>query len=103
MTAQIDVEQARREELRWLLLLGLNSAQPMGTSEVVLSRAVEPMIPDVTQDEIRRALDYLAQRELVAVSNTDKPAWFAKINRHGIDVVEYTVECLPGIARPKKW
>jgi len=29
--------------------------------------------------------------------------WTAELTRHGVDVVEYTVECEPGIARPKKY
>jgi hypothetical protein len=100
---EIDMERARRLEMRWLLLLALHAAQPIGTSEVVVRNAIEPVIPDVTEMEIRRELDYLQERKLVTVSNRNTPVWFAKINRYGIDVVEYTVDCDPGIARPKKW
>jgi hypothetical protein len=99
----IDLEKARREELRWMILRGLHAAQPVGTTEVILMKAVEPVCPDVTVNEIRRELNYLEERDLVTVSNMDSPVWFAKINRHGIDIVEYTVSCHPGIARPKKW
>jgi len=31
------------------------------------------------------------------------PAWFGKLTREGVDVVEYTVLCDPGIARPRKY
>ena len=99
----IDLEKARREELRWMILRALNAAQPVGTAEAVLLQAILPVVPDVTCLEIRRALDYLAERDLVTVTREDTPVWFAKINRHGIDVVEYTVSCQPGIARPKRW
>lgn len=99
---EIDMERARREEMRWLILRALYAAQPMGTSEVIIRNAMEPVIPDATELEIRRELDYLVERELAAVER-NRPVWFAKINNHGIDVVEYTVECRPGIARPKKW
>ena len=99
-----DMEKARRENLRWLILLALNSAQPIGASESVLLSAVHPVTPDVTQLELRRALDYLEERQLVTVKGrTTQPQWFAKLARYGIDVVEYTVDCEPGIARPAKY
>lgn len=99
----INMARARREELRWLILSALYAAQPIGTSEAVIKNAIEPVILDLTLLEIRKELDYLAERDLVTVSHRDGPIWTAKINRHGIDVVEYTVDCLPGIARPKQW
>ena len=99
----IDLEKARREELRWMILRALYAAQPVGTTEIIVMKAMEPVVPDVTLLEIRRELDYLAERDLVNVSREDTPVWFAKINRRGIDVVEYTVDCHPGIARPKRW
>ena len=103
MTTNINMQKARREELRWLILNALYAAQPIGTSETVIKNAIEPVILDITVLEIRKELDYLAERDLVAVAHRDAPVWTAKINRHGIDVVEYTVDCLPGIARPKQW
>jgi hypothetical protein len=27
----------------------------------------------------------------------------AELTRYGVDIVEYTIACEPGIARPKKW
>jgi hypothetical protein len=98
----IDMERARREEMRWLILRALYAAQPMGTSEVIIRNALEPVVPDATELEIRKELDYLEERELARVDR-NRPVWFAKINNHGLDVVEYTVGCHPGIARPRKW
>ena len=98
----IDMERARREEMRWLILRALYSANPTGTSEVIIRNAMEPVIPDATELEIRKELDYLEERELVKVER-NRPVWFGKINNHGIDFVEYAVDCRPGIARPRKW
>lgn len=102
MTTSMDLAKAQCEELRWVILLALNAARPMGTTEVIVRRAIDPVVPGVTDLEIRRELDYLAERKLITVER-DRPVWFAKINRYGIDVVEYTVSCDPGIARPAKW
>ena len=99
----IDMEKARREELRWMILRALYAAQPVGTTEIIVMKAMEPVVPDITLSEIRRELDYLAERKLLMVDRIDMPVWFAKINRYGVDLVEYTIPCLPGIARPRKW
>ncbi len=99
----MDLDKARREEVRWLVLRALYSAQEIGTSEAILRNTVESVVPYVTEMEIRRAMDYLAERELITIDSRNKPVWFGKINRHGIDVVEGTVECHPGIARPRDW
>lgn len=98
----LDIERARREEMRWNILRALYAAQPVGTSEAIIKTAVVEIVPDVTDLDIRRALDYLAERNLVEIDK-NRPVWFTKINYHGIDVVEYTVPCYPGIARPEKW
>jgi hypothetical protein len=98
----VDLATAQREELRWLILLALNAARPVGTSEVIVRRAIDPVVPGVTDLEIRREMDYLAERVLIDIER-NRPVWFARINRHGIDIVEYTVACHAGIARPVKW
>jgi len=103
MTAP-DLEKSRRENLRWLILLALNAAQPIGASEQIVMSAIMPMIPDITQLELRRNLDYLAERDLVSITGRGvQPVWFCKLDRYGMDVVEYTVDCEPGIARPNKY
>jgi len=74
------------------------------TTETIIKNAIEPVMLDITLLEIRRELDYLEDRELLAVERSRVvPVWSAKINRLGVDLVEYTVPCDPGIARPEKW
>jgi hypothetical protein len=98
-----DLNRAKREELRWLVLLTLYQAQEIGLSENIILNSVQPCLPDVTQMEIRRAMDYLAERDLMKIEDRHQPVWFAKINRYGMDIVEYTLPVDPGIARPRKW
>lgn len=100
----IDLEKARRENIRWLILLALNSARPIGASETIIMSAIQPLVPDITALELRRNLDYLEERKLISITGrTSQPQWFCKLDRYGIDVVEYTVDCDPGIARPAKY
>ncbi len=100
----LDVEKARREWMRWLILQTLYVAHPVGFSDRLIHNTVEQDILDATLTEILRELEYLEDRDLLTIERRPGvPAVQAKINRRGIDVVEYTVDCHPGIARPPKW
>ena len=85
----VDITRVRRESLRWSLLVALNKTRPYTASE--------------TQLELRRELDYLADRKMVELEKRPSGDWFADLSRLGVDIVEYTVECGPGIARPEKY
>jgi len=97
-----DLDKARRETNRWLILQCLECARPLGAGEALLLTALADTVK-ITQLELRRELDYLQERELVEIHGRNSPQWTAKLTRAGIDVVEYTVDCEPGIARPQKY
>ncbi len=99
----IDTAKVRRESMRWNILLILNNARPVGAYEELVLATMQSIYPDATALELRRELDYLADRELVALIKEPSGRWFADLSRHGTDVAEYTVECDPGIARPQKY
>ena len=100
---QIDHDRLRREGVRWLILLTLNNARPMGAGESLVLSVAQSEYPDATALELRRELDYLHGRELVRVDKQPSGKWRAELTRHGVDVAEYTVDCEPGIARPAKY
>ena len=102
MNNKPDMDKARRETIRWLILQCLDCARPLGAGETLLLSAMTDTVK-VTQLEMRRELDYLHDRELVELSGRDGPQWHAKLTRHGVDVAEYTVAVEPGIARPQKY
>lgn len=99
----LDFLRARREGMRWIMLLALNYARPSNAHEKLILTAVQGVYPDVTSSELRRELGYLAERELIDLDRAPHGAWFAKLTRTGIDLVEYSVDCDPGIARPEKY
>jgi hypothetical protein len=99
----IDQVKARREHLRWLILLTLNNARPVGVFEGPILAVAQSEYPDATMMELRRELDYLGGRDLVEVERKPDGRWHAKLTRHGVDFAEYTVDCQPGIARPEKY
>ena len=99
----IDQARIRREALRWLILLTLNNARPLGAYEGPVLAVAQSEYPDATPLELRRELDYLHDRQLVVVTKEPSGRWSCELTRHGTDVAEYTVDVEPGIARPKKY
>lgn len=99
----IDQTRVRRESMRWLIILTLNNARPIGAYEELVLATLLAMYPDVTSLEMRRELDYLADRALVDLRKEPSGRWFADLSRTGVDIAEYTVDCDPGIARPPKY
>ena len=97
----IDPSKARRENLRWYILLTLNSARPLGATEAVILSTIQGIIPDCTAHELRNEMKYLECRELLVIKVG--PSWHGELSRIGVDLVEYTVDCEPGIARPVKY
>ena len=100
---QIDMARVRREALRWLVLLTLNNARPVGAFEGLVLSVAQSEYPDATPLELRREMEYLAERELVKLDKQPSGRWHAELTRHGVDIAEYTVSCEPGIARPAKY
>jgi len=98
-----DMQKIRRETIRWMILLTLNNARPEGAYEKIPLSVVQSEYPDSTQQEVRRELDYLHERDLIMIDKQPDGRWKCKLDRYGIDVVEYTVPVEPGIARPEKY
>lgn len=98
-----DIETVRIQNMRWHILVALNAARPSGASEVIIQGALAGIPLEASIRDIRRELDYLEDRQLVEIENRDAEFWYASVTRVGVDVVEYTVPCEPGIARPKKY
>lgn len=103
MTTSIDTSRLRREALRWLVLLTLNNARPIGAFEGPVLSVAQAEYPDATALELRRELEYLHERALIELDRQPSGRWFAKLTRHGMDLAEYTTDCEPGIARPAKY
>lgn len=99
----LDQAKSRREAMRWNLISVLNKARPYTTHEQFLLEVIRAVYPDVTPLEIRRELDYLADRELIEINKQPSGTWFADLTRHGVDIAEYTIGCEAGIARPEKY
>lgn len=100
---EVDIEKAQRESMRWRVLCVLQAGRPLPVSEDIIQRALEDASMRITPSNLRRELDYLEDRKLVVLKGRDGPVWSAELTHYGVDVVEYTVDVFPGIARPRKW
>lgn len=101
-TIRLQAARARREFMRWVLLLAANINRPVHSTQRFLLQVVQGEYPDATELEVRRELDYLDSRELLKIKVDPLGQISVDLTRDGIDVVEYTVECDPGIMRPAK-
>lgn len=99
----IDQAKVRRESLRWYIILTLNTSRPLDPHEAVVLSTIQGIFPDATSLELRRELDYLADRGLVTLNKQPGGVWICGLTRYGADIAEYTIPCDPGIARPEKY
>lgn len=99
----IDAAKARRESMRWFILLTLNTSRPIDPHEMVVLSTIQGVYPDATAIELRRELDYLADRSCVTLVKQPSGPWICGLTSLGVDIAEYTVECRAGIARPEKY
>ncbi len=99
----VDMEKARREHVRWIILSALNHGRPYPVAEPLILITIQSEPTQCTALDLRRELDYLEERGLLKLTRLEGAPWTAELTRHGVDVVEYTVACDPGIARPKKY
>jgi hypothetical protein len=89
--------------MRWHIVLTLNNSRPIGASEELVLATIQGIYPDATSLELRRELDYLENRGLIHLIKEPSGRWVSDLTRYGVDLAEYTVDCEPGIARPKKY
>lgn len=99
----MDMEKARREQIRWLVMVAVNAGRPEPVAEPLVLSAIQGVPVQCTALELRREIDYLEDRKLVTTSRHEGAPWTVELSRHGVDFVEYTIDAQPGIARPKKY
>ena len=92
--------RARREFMRWLVLLAANINRPTHSTLRFLLQITQAEYPDATSMELRRELDYLESRDLLTIHTDPVGGVRVELSRDGIDVAEYTVDVEAGIARP---
>lgn len=97
----VQLAHARRGAIRWHLLAAINLSRPHGMYTGGLLPIIQSVYPDATEHELRRELDYLEGRELMKIHRDPLDRWMVELTRWGVDIAEYTVECDPGVSRPR--
>jgi hypothetical protein len=98
-----DLSKAQREDSRWRILRTLDAGRPFPLTERVVWRVLTDIKLPMVLAGVRREIAYLEAKGLVKVLNPTEPELQVELTALGIDVLEYTVDCPPGIARPPKW
>ena len=98
-----ELEQKEREDARWRILRVLDAGRPVGVNERIVWRVLHDVKIGLSPMQVRRELEYLQDLGLAKLEDVETETWLAKLTAHGVDVVEYTVDSPPGIARPKKY
>lgn len=96
-------ELAKKENGRWTILVAVSAGGHLGATEDMILGALRPSWLDVHRNWVRDQLAYLEARGLVMCGKAPLKPWRVTLTRHGHDVVDYTVDCEPGIARPAKY
>jgi len=96
----VDYRQVRKEHMRWILVVALNNARPMGCYDSTALWTVQAEYPDAGSQELRRELDYLADTGVIDLRKESNGRWAAKLNQRGVNLAEYNTACEPGIGRP---
>ena len=96
-------EIERREAARWIVLQTIYVGGRYGASDDMILPPLRSSWLGVERDWLRDQMDYLERRELIVIDRHDIKPWWGRLTRAGTDVVEYTVPCEPGIARPPKY
>lgn len=91
--------KVRREHLRWLCLRHLDVVRPERMADLALLALIQSVYADADIVELRRQLDYLEMQNLLTITGKDGH-WQIKLTHQGVDLVEYTSHCPPGIGRP---
>ena len=103
MSTPVNLEQYKREDARWHILRTIDAGRPNSVSEPLIGRVLHDIGYKMTPQELRRELDYLRDRKLITLQGEDSPTWLCDLTRYGVDIVEYTIQCEPGIARPARY
>lgn len=99
----MDMQRTLTETIRWNVLAAANSARPALVSEMLVLSMIQAIPIECEAIDLRREFDYLEGRGLISVKRLEVAPWLIGLSWEGVDLVDYTTESVPGIARPKKY
>ncbi len=101
MTLKTQLELARVKMIRYRILKVLDAGRPYPVGEGLLVEVLVDADLNVTQNEIRKALQYLEDKGYLKLKQPDNAAhWEARLLPQGVDYLENPSHDDSGITRP---
>lgn len=97
----LQMKVARSGAIRWHLLQIADVSRPQGIYTEQMLDVIRTIYTDATELEIRRELDYLEERDTLKIKKDPLERWYVELTRTGVEIVEYVIDCQPGISRPR--
>ena len=97
------LENARRKMIRYRILKILDAGRPLPVGEGLINTILIDADLSATQSEVRRALQYLQDKNYLEVEMPKRGVsvhWSARLLPTGVDYIENVSMEDPGIARP---
>lgn len=102
MSTAANLERARVAMTRYRILAILDVSRPYPVGETVLANVLSDVDLQATQSDIRRAMQYLADKKLIELNAPRDRHWEARLLPDGVDYVEGHRADDPGILRPPR-
>lgn len=98
------IDNARKRMGRWRILRILYTGRPYPVGEGLIAEVMTDADLAMTQNEIRSALQYLADKDFLTTKEVKNDGTHVEacLRSKGVDFVEYTIPDEPGIARPQQ-
>jgi len=94
------LEQARRRMIRYRVIAILDAGRPYPVGESMLLDVLTDADLAATQDDVRKALQYLCDKGFVEIEINERKVWESRLLPDGVDYLENKNIDEPGIARP---
>lgn len=88
--------------VRWEILRTCRFGGNVGVTEDMIREVVVSSYLGADRKFVRDQLDYLEKRELIEIERSEIDPWRVWLARYGYDMVEYRIDCKPGIRRPPR-
>ena len=101
----IDMEKARRERTRWVILESAHHGGVYGINESLIEKILRDLQLYDGPEGLRRNFAHLEQSGLIRTAGRELEAieWTITLTALGYNVVDRAVPCPPGIDRPPKY
>lgn len=96
------LDAAKTRHLRWSILVVVERCRPEPVPASLIGAVLNEQALSTAARDLHRDLDYLRLHGLILLEERPTGVIVATMTAAGVNVVEYTIDCPPGIGRPKR-